>query len=145
MSPAETNKERQQTKQVILVVTNKEKDPRTGKYDGWIGELQKEADLQGIGVESALLKDLKEKASIYTENPYIVFDATYGAGHNIGLSQALMRCHDIFPGSRVIIVTASPDWRECRKAFYHGAYDYVQKSSTRENLPHVLDRFLRKQ
>lgn len=46
----------------------------------------------------------------------------------------VQRIRALRPGSRVVIVTASPTWRRAREAFEAGAIDYIRKSLSQEEL-----------
>lgn len=42
------------------------------------------------------------------------------------------------PEAKIVIVTASPDWKLARKAFRVGATDYIRKSMNKEEILSIL-------
>jgi len=79
----------------------------------------------------------------------IILDASVSQGNGLCI---LDRIHSEHPEERVIVVSASPSWREGKEAYSKGAIDYISKSfdevsllnSLREGLEKPIHSFTRK-
>lgn len=76
----------------------------------------------------------REEASLecLVQNCYdlVIVDAS-----TIGdVPQLVCRVQNDQPGTRIVVVSASPTWRQAREAFRAGAMDYVRKSLSKRKL-----------
>ncbi len=71
----------------------------------------------------------------------IILDSSVSGGNGLSL---LRRIHSKYPQERVIVVSASPSWREGKEAYLEGAIDYISKSFDEESLPNVVREDLKK-
>lgn len=91
-------------------------------------------DLQIVPVEKAM--------DLIHQQPWrmIIIDAAYVDNPPEQVAHILTLC----PGARVVVATASPTWRQARKAFQAGATDYIRKSLSKKDLHRALSEAIEK-
>lgn len=57
-------------------------------------------------------------------------------------NEILSRCLDMSPATKVIVMTAYGEIEECRKMLKHGAFDYLPKPLTMQQLKRTVERAL---
>lgn len=70
----------------------------------------------------------------------IIIDATYVSD----ASNLVFRIRVRQPEARIVVATASPTWKQARKAFYSGAVDYMRKLTDKKEIFSTLRAVLEK-
>lgn len=73
---------------------------------------------------------------------FIILDSSVSQGNGLSI---LKRIHREYPEERIIVVSASPSWREGKEAYFEGAIDYISKSFDEASLLSVLREDLEKE
>lgn len=71
----------------------------------------------------------------------IILDTSVSQGNGLSI---LNRIHGEHPEERVIVISASPSWREGKEAYLRGAIDYISKSFDEVGLLNTLREDLKK-
>jgi len=93
-----------------------------------------------IGPTTTIFEKDVLNQGFFKPSEIIVVDATDVAS----LPQLVRFIHDLIPEGKIIIVTATPTWKQAREAFHIGATDYIQKRYDKEEMANVLESVLEK-
>lgn len=97
-----------------------------------------ETALNSFGALESVREDTAVTRAIEKSFDIIIVDATVVKRVELLVS----RIHVQQPQTRVVVVTASPDWKLARAAFLAGAVDYVFKSSDQDELRETFKEIL---
>lgn len=103
----------------ILLISNSD-DP------AWHSKL--EAELNSYG--RLQVKSQEDAVESIRKNNYLITLIDAFAVEDFAFLVSRIRA--LKPDSRIIVITAIPNWKDAREAFQSGAADYVYKSSARE-------------
>ncbi|HLG15372.1 MAG TPA: response regulator [Blastocatellia bacterium] len=116
----------------FVLVNNAHDDP-------WSGIL--EAALRPLGtVVSVREEDAAVREAMEGGHDVVIIDATFV--NKVQLLVSRLRAQR--PDTRIVVVTASPEWPLARAAFLAGAIDYLQKSSDQDELLRMFTDVLKK-
>ena len=71
----------------------------------------------------------------------VVLDSYVSSADRLSILNEILQKH---PEERVVVVSASPSWKEGREVYLQGAIDYLSKSADKHKLLKALQEGLRK-